>query len=209
MTYQLDLFVLTAGSDEKAAMDALLEHRAASLGIRTCRFEVRKHPQHDGGCLLRAPELLRTVQSQAAHALVVFDREGCGAEARAPSEIEVELEALLDQQGWERRARVVVIDPELEIWLWSDSPHVARVLGWTGDGANLREWLTAKGFLSAGAIKPARPKETMKAVLRETRVKFSAAIFADAARKVSLDRCQDPSFIRFRQILRDWFPPAF
>ena len=46
----------------------------------------------------------------------------------------------------------------------------------------------------------------MLAVLRETRVKPSAAIFAEAARKVGLDRCQDRSFLRFRQILRDWFP---
>jgi hypothetical protein len=43
-------------------------------------------------------------------------------------------------------------------------------------------------------------------VLRETRVKPSASIFGEAARKFSLDRCQDRSFLRFRKILRAWLP---
>jgi len=76
MTFPLDLHVLVADLDQEQAIRALLEHRTASLGMRKCRFEVRKHPQHDSGCFRHAPELLRTVQSQAAHALVVFDREG-------------------------------------------------------------------------------------------------------------------------------------
>jgi hypothetical protein len=206
MTFPLDLYVLVADLDQEQAIRALLEHRTASLGIRSGRSEVRKHPQHDGGCYRQAPDLLRTMQSQAAHALVVFDREGSGAEDKPAAEIEADLEGRLDVSGWDGRARVVVIDPETEIWLWSDSPHVATVLGWTAGEADLRQWLTGQGFLLAGAVKPARPKEAMLAVLRETRVKPSAAIFAEAARKVGLDRCQDRSFLRFRQILRDWFP---
>jgi hypothetical protein len=208
MPYPLDLYVLVADLDQEQAIRALLEHRTASLGIRPGRTEVRKHPQHDGGCYRQASALLRTMQSQAAHALVVFDREGSGAEDKAASEIEADLERRLDISGWDGRARVVVIDPETEIWLWSDSPHVATALGWTAGEADLRQWLTGRGFLAAGQVKPARPKEAMLAVLRETRVKPSAAIFGEAARKVSLDRCQDRSFLRFRQILRDWFPPG-
>jgi hypothetical protein len=206
MTFPLDLYVLVADLDQEQAIRALIEHRAASLGIRSGRSEVKKHPQHDGGCFRQAPDLLRTMQSQAAHALVVFDREGSGAEDKAASEIEAHLERRLDASGWNGRARAVVIDPETEIWLWSDSPHVATALGWTAGEADLRQWLTAQGFLLAGAVKPARPKEAMLAVLRETRVKPSAAIFAEAARKVGLDRCQDRSFLRLRDLLRAWFP---
>jgi hypothetical protein len=206
MTYPLDLFVLVADQDQAQAILALLEHRTPSLGVRTCRFEVRKHPQHDGGCFRQAPDLLRTMQSQAAHALVVLDREGSGADEKAPGEIEANLEGRLGTSGWDDRARAVVIDPELEIWLWSDSPHVATALGWIAGEADLQKWLTGQGFLSAGAVKPARPKEAMLAVLHETRVKPSASIFAEAARNVSLERCQDRSFLRFRDILRGWFP---
>ena len=206
MTFPLDLHVLVADLDQEQAIRALLEHRTVSLGIRSPRSEVKKHPQHDGGCFGQAPDLLRTVQLQAAHALVVFDREGSGAEDKSVTEIEADLERRLDDSGWNGRARVVAIDPETEVWLWSDSPHVATALGWTKGDADLRQWLTGQGFLTAGSGKPARPKEAMLAVLRETRVKPSAAIFAEAARKVGLDRCQDRSFLRFRQILRDWFP---
>lgn len=208
MTFALDLYVLVADLDQEQAIRALLEHRTASLGIRSGRTEVKKHPQHDGGCFRQAPDLLRTMQFQAAHALVVFDREGSGAEDKSAAEIEANLEQRLDESGWNGRARVVVIDPETEIWLWSDSPHVGTALGWTAGEAELRRWLTGQGFLSVGAVKPARPKEAMLAVLRQTRVKPSAAIFAEAARKVGLDRCQDRSFVRFRQILRDWLPPG-
>jgi hypothetical protein len=207
MTFPLDLYVLVADLDQEQAIRTLLEHRTASLGIRSARSEVKKHPQHDGGCFRQAPDLLRTLQSQAAHALVVFDREGSGAEDKTAAEIEANLERRLDDSGWDGRARAVVIDPETEIWLWSDSPHVAAALGWTAGEVDLRQWLTGQGHLSAGAVKPARPKEAMLAVLRQTRVKPSAAIFAEAARKVGLDRCQDRSFIRFREILRDWLPP--
>jgi hypothetical protein len=206
MAFPLDLYVLVADLDQEQAIRALLEHRTASLGIRSARAEVKKHPQHDGGCFRQAPDLLRTLQSQAAHALVVLDREGSGAEAKTAAEIETDLERRLHESGWDERARAVVIDPETEIWLWSDSPHVAAALGWTAGEAELRRWLIGQGFLAADSAKPARPKEAMLAVLRQTRVKPSAAIFAEAARKVGLDRCRDRSFLRFRQILREWLP---
>ncbi|MGB8294767.1 MAG: hypothetical protein WCG85_05010 [Polyangia bacterium] len=206
MAFPLDLYALVADLDQEQAVRALLEHRTASLGIRPCRFEARKHPQHDGGCFRHAPALLRTMQAQTEHALVVLDREGSGAEDKSAAEIEADLERRLDESGWNGRARAVVIDPETEIWLWSDSPHVAAALGWTAGEADLREWLFRQGFLSGGARKPARPKEALLAVLRKTGVKPSASIFGEAARKVSLDRCQDRSFLRFRQILQAWLP---
>jgi hypothetical protein len=46
----------------------------------------------------------------------------------------------------------------------------------------------------------------MLAVLRETGVKPSAANFGAIARKVSIERCQDRSFVRLRELLRGWFP---
>ena len=112
MAFPLDLYLLVADLDQEQAVRALLEHRTASLGIRACRFEARKHPQHDGGCFRNAPALLRTMQAQTEHALVVLDREGSGAEDKTAAEIETELEGRLDESGWNGRAQVVVIDPE-------------------------------------------------------------------------------------------------
>ena len=76
-------------------------------------------------------------------------------------ELERELDARLDKADWQGRARAVVIDPETEIWLWSDSPHVAAVLGWGSEKGDLRAWLNERGLLAAGAMKPTRPKEAL------------------------------------------------
>jgi hypothetical protein len=206
MGLPLDLSVLVADADQKAAIEGLLESRTSSLGIRPCRFEVQKHPQRDNGCVGGGVKLLALARSQAEHALLVFDREGCGKEGETAEELEHRLDVELDQSGWEGRARTVVIDPETEIWLWSDSPHVATTFGWTSERGEIRAWLGERGFLAPGEMKPSHPKEAMLEVLRETGVKRSAANFGAIARKVSLDRCRDRSFLRLRDLLRGWFP---
>jgi hypothetical protein len=205
MEFPLDLFVLVADADQKAAVQGLLGSREASLGIRPCRFDVQKHPQRDPGCVGSGVELLATVKNQAEHGLLIFDREGCGREDATAEVLERELDSRLDQSGWDGRARTVVIDPETEILLWSDSPHVAETFGWASDRGDLRDWLRGRNLLQAGQAKPTRPKEAMLAVLGETGVKASAANFGAIARKVSLERCQDRSFLRLRDLLRSWF----
>lgn len=205
MAYALDLYVLVADLDQQQALRVLIEHRTQSLGIRRLRFEVTKHPQRDGGCYKDSPVLLQTLQSQAAHALVVLDREGSGADDKAPEDIEADLEARLAQSGWNARARAIVLDPELETWVWAQSPHVAEVLGWERRSPELRDWLIHEGFLSAGEPKPSRPKEAFRAALREARVKLSAALFGQLARRVGLEHCRDRALIRLRDTLRAWF----
>jgi hypothetical protein len=208
MDFPLDLFVLTADADQRAAVRTMLEARTSSLGIRPCRFEVQKHPQRDPGCVGNGVELLATLRSQARHGLMILDWEGSGREDVTAVELERELDARLDKAGWRGRARAVVIDPETEIWLWSDSPHVAQVLGWGSEKGDLRAWLNDRGLLAAGAMKPTRPKEAMLAVLRETGIRPSAANFAAIAKQVGLERCQDRSFLRLRDVLRGWFQAA-
>jgi hypothetical protein len=71
---------------------------------------------------------------------VLFDYYGCGAEHEmAPEEIEDEVEEKLSRSGWEDRARCVVIDPELEVWVWSDSPEVDRCLGWKSEPRRVQD----------------------------------------------------------------------
>jgi len=135
MSYPLDLYVLVADGDQRAAIEGLLETRTASLGIRTCRFEVRKHPQRDPGCVAGGVQLLALAKNQAEHALLIFDHEGCGKENEPVEELERRLDTELAKSGWQDRARAVVIDPETEVWLWSDSPHVAATFGWKSERA--------------------------------------------------------------------------
>lgn len=205
----LDLVCLVADTNMQHTLRELLG-RSRSLGIRPIRYEIVKHPEHDPGCRRRPYELLRLFQKKAAHALVLFDREGCGREEALREELEGEVERLLADHGWKDRCAAVVFDPELEIWMWSDSPQVDVVLGWTDRSPDLRAWLEEQGFLSSGSFKPSRPKEAVEAVLRltgrATGTRRSSALYAELAARVGLTRCTDPAFAKLRSMLLEWFP---
>lgn len=75
--------------------------------------------------------------------------------------MESDVEGRLSAAGWDNRAAAVVISPELESWVWSDSPQVDLALAWTGQDMPLRDWLRKQGLLEAGAIKPTEPKRAL------------------------------------------------
>jgi hypothetical protein len=178
--------------------------RHQSIGIRPISFEIFVHPGRDPACLLRAHDFLRAQSTRVERALVVLDWKGCGSKENAPS-LECEIENRLRSSGWSDRARAVVIVPELEIWVWSDSPHVDKVLGWADKQPRLRDWLVIEGYSMQGASKPADPKAAMEAALHVARIPRSSAIYRRLAETVSIERCQDRAFLRLRQIVFDWF----
>lgn len=203
MTWSMDLVVLVPGSDEREALDELLARRRQSLGIREISFRFVKHPQRDPGCFHTGPQLLQPYQGRADHALVVLDHEGSGQERRSTEDVRADLSQRLRVSGWGDRAEVLVIEPELEIWIWSDSPEVDRALRWTK--GSLRKWMAERQIWPEGELKPSRPKESLEAALRQVSVRRSAAIYRQLAGSVGLERCTDPSFERFKSILRSWF----
>lgn len=198
-----DLVLLVADANIEHTVKGLLS-RPEAIGIRAVKFEVIKHVERDPGCL-KSADLLRLYRGRYRHALVLFDREGSGRENSSREALEQDLERRLSPD-WGERARVVVLDPELEAWLWSDSPHVDAVLGWAGLTPSLRSWLVERNLLAAGAVKPRRPKEAAERALRQVRKPRSSALYGELARKVSFQRCEDPSFRRMLEILRGWFP---
>ena len=62
------------------------------------------------------------------------------------------------------------------------------------------------GYWQEDETKPSRPKELLLEVLRRTGKRRSARLYQQLAQKVGLNRCQDDSFRRFREILQWWFP---
>jgi len=179
--------------------------RCHSLRIRPPSFDLFKHPHRDPGCFRTSHDFLRQFVNRYTYALVLFDRERCGQEQKTRDGLEQEVERLLNQSGWGDRASVIVLDPELEMWVWSDSPHVATVLGWAGKHPDLMTWLISKGMFDLQRSKPDRPKEAMELVLREVRKPRSSAIFLQLAESVSLDRCVDPAFLKLKEKLKLWF----
>jgi len=148
---------------------------------------------------------LASYRTTHARCLVVFDRVGCGAEQLSREELEAEVDAQLEKTGWKCRA-VIVIDPELENWVWGRSPHVATVLGWVNPQQEVRQWLLEQGFLAdAAQVKPDRPKEAMEAVLKKVRQPRSSSICRALAERVTLEGCTEPSFVKLCLTLRHWF----
>ncbi len=153
-----DLIVLAADGQIEATLRGLLT-RGASLQIREITADIYVHPGKDPGCLLRGHDFLRPFSRQYEHALILCDREGCGQQDRPRETLEKQIEGRLAISGWVGRAAAVVLDPELEIWVWSDSPEVDRSLGWAGRQPSLTDWLVSEGYCTAGQGKPNAPKK--------------------------------------------------
>lgn len=204
MSYDLDLVVLVPGEDDRETMAALLGERLKSLHLRPLRFEILKHPQRDPGCFHEAPSVLQPFANLAHHALVIFDHKGSGQEDQGARTLEADVERRLSQQGWGDRARCLVLEPELEVWVWSSSPHVASALNWSSS-EDLRAWLEAKGLWRKGEPKPHSPKEAVEKACREVRLPRSSAVYRRIASKVGLSRCHDAGFAALRELLTQWF----
>ena len=200
-----DLVVLAADHNIEQALIGLFT-RPEALGIRAIDVNISVHPQHDPGCALHGVELLSNLSKLYRYGLLIFDREGSGIEQKQPQEMQTELNREFENSAWGKRARTIVLDPELEAWVWSDSPHVAVVAGWKNRRPPLRRWLIGQGYLQKGATKPERPKEALEAALHAVRKPRSASLYRQLAERVSLRRCNDPAFLELKTLLTAWFP---
>lgn len=199
-----DLIVLTADLDMENAMKGILG-RHQSLAIREISADIVSHPQHDPGCAIRGVDFLSRYAHQYNHGLLMFDHEGSGREQIDRQQLQKDLDAEFAHPPWEGRARAIVIKPELETWIWSDSPEVDRVLGWSNRATTLRAWLSEQDWVQDGSVKPDRPKEAFLAALRKTRTARSASLYRQIAERVSLSRCRDPAFLELKAVLQQWF----
>jgi len=200
-----DLIAVVADGDTEAALRAVLV-RHDSLQIRPITVDIQRHLHRDAGCRSDAHNLLRLSVGRYLHALVVFDHEGSGREMESAPALEAEVEQRLAANGWDDRAAAIVVEPELEAWVWSDSSEVDAVLGWSGRSPSLRQWLHANPtWWPRDRKKPTRHKEALDGALRAVMRQRSQTIFEDLASRVALSRCIDPSFTKLKLLLRDWF----
>ena len=199
-----DLIVVTADGDAASAIRALLQRHQA-LSIRQLTAQVDRYVGRDPGCYLRAHDYLRPFIGQFDYTLVVFDRHGCGNEGEPPVALEEEVEERLRRNGSADRSAAIVLDPELEAWVWSDSPEVDRILGWAGRQPDLRAWLREQGLWPDDASKPSDPKRAIVSALQHVRKPRSAAVYRQLAESVGIRRCTDPAFEKLRVTLQRWF----
>lgn len=176
--------------------------RPTALGIRALDYKILSHPGHDGGVRKGGAQLLGVGRSFFQHGLLLLDHEGSGAHVGA-----VELEAQLDGQlsaRWGDAAKAIVIDPEVDAWMWGAEPHLRSLLDWTFQ-EGIREWLVGEAFGFTDAGKPTRPKEAFEAACRRARMPRSSEQYRYVAERISLQRCEDPAFQRLRAAIVGWF----
>jgi hypothetical protein len=103
---------------------------------------------------------------------------------------------------------VVVIDKELEAWLWAPNVNVARAFGHS-DFDQMREALAKKNLWNAGAPKPNDLKAARNLAAKLGGKKTGGPIFRGVFEGISrraCDLCEEKGFIAMRQALRNWFP---
>jgi hypothetical protein len=208
-----DLLFLVADKNMAEAVAGFLErdqvHRI--IGCRRFEFDSRRDIKvaagnNDPGLYVRGNELLRPLATEYRRAVVIVDEEwngSPGAEA-----IERQLWDHLGDAGWPAEMGLaLVVCPEADVWLWSDSPHSAAALGWAS-WAKLRPALEGEGWLEPGQIKPKQPKEAAEWALRngERRLPRSAALYRQVTSSASVRRCEDKVLHRLLDALRTWFP---
>lgn len=199
-----DLIVLVADKDMEHALKGLLA-RPAALGIRSVNADILVHPQHDAACAQHGVPFLAGFSNQYEYGLLMFDHEGSGKEDIPALDLQKQINKEFSRSTWGTLARAIVLSPELESWVWSDSPHVDDVAGWKNRNPPLRRWLADQGWVQKDEAKPRQPKEAFRAALRKAQTPRSASLYEQIANKVSLHGCRDTAFHEFKSTLQGWF----
>ena len=202
----MDLVCVVADGQIEATISTLLD-RPRALGIRPITKEIVRHPNSDPGCYEKSTDILRGFRKDADHALIILDHAWKGAPSTSGTELESLIEDKLDREGVKGWAVPVVIEPELEAWVFSASPHVDRILGWRGRKPGLRRALEDRNLWMSGDSKPADPKTALEWAAREAGKRRATPIYRELARRVSTRGCQDRAFLRLKGLLQGWFPP--
>lgn len=198
-----DLVLMVADKNMNFALKGALS-RPDALGIAPIEFEFRTHMGRDGGVRTSGPETLALDSRRFSHALLVFDLEGSGASIADAKLVEEELDRRLSTH-WDDRAKSIVIEPELDIWIWGSDNILQDVLEWPIPGS-IREWLKNRGFEFNESGKPLRPKEALDELRPVHRLPRSSALYEKITSKISIKKCSDPAFSRLREQLQIWFP---
>jgi hypothetical protein len=209
-----DCVFLTADSTMKQALLGFLnrEDRFRPYNLGTANFQFDSNEDlfssatMDPGTFTTGEELLRPFQRTHRHAIIMLDADWDGSPGA--DAIRTDLTARILSTGWAATAfKVVVIEPELEAWIWQRNQRVAKVLNFNSVSEMVMAVQAAKIDWPDDKAKPMRPKEALEAVAtRKRNIGFSSALHRSITETVSLVGCQDAAFIELKQTLQNWFP---
>ncbi len=201
----VDLFVVMEGRRDRAVMEAVL-NRPYDLGIQpiTYEFDLRFSAVRTGG-----PDAGRERRGEFRYVICLWDHQGSGEENKPPSRVQGEVQARLNRNTLKGFSKALVIDPELEIWLWRDRTAIASIL--EVDENRLTEWLNDWRQAqfpkqTVETLLQQFPKEALEEVMRRAGEKPDAALYGRITAIANLQRwSKEPSFRRLCSTLRKWF----
>ena len=198
-----DLVVLAADGTIQRTIQTLLEERRDSLGISALTVDFQTHRHRDSGCRTAPGEVINPLRNRYAKGMVVFDFHGSGERQRTAVELEADLEQELRNAGWGPDGiTVMVIEPELEAWVFgASSRQLERLVDWS-QPTPISSWLELSGYVNPPEFKPSDPQSAFDEMLKLQGKRRSRRLFADLSRTVSLARCQDRAFNKFRAALQ-------
>lgn len=216
-----DCVFLVADGHMRAVFSAFLglAHKHTKLGTSPFGFDAERDlicsGSRDSGndplVMKHGPSLLRPYKETHRHAVVVLDF--AFEHKKTPQEIIAELKRAMIGAGWEdSRFEVVVIQPELEVWLWQDNPCLQEIFYRNlspqerASTPPLRDWLREQTLWPDCHPKPPDPKSAMKQAASAFRAGSPSAVFSEVFRRISTHGCQDVAFHSLRDALRRWFP---
>lgn len=199
-----DLIILTADKNFEYLLKGLLPKVNKTENTIAFTFDIRIHQYRDAGVLNGAHDFLRPFCGMYKYALIIFDKDGCGRDTASSEQVEIEVENKLSINGWEDRAKAIVVDPEIENWMWVKPTHIQYAISWNFE-IDIYDWLHNEGLKDPNQSKPIRPKEALEAALKRNRTPRSSSIYLDLATKASYLRCIDPAFIKMTGLLKQWF----
>jgi len=198
-----DLALLVADKNMDFALRGILA-RPEPINIRRLSYEIKTHAGRDGGVRTSGPETLALLKRQFRNGLLMMDWEGSGAEVGSSIELENELDARLAEL-WGNQAKAIVIDPELDAWVWGSDNVMSEILGWRKN-QRIRAWLADHGYELDPHLKPLRPKEALEELMVYLSEPRSLILYERVTSRISLERCVDPAFNRLKAKLQAWFP---
>ena len=201
-----DVVFVVADDGMMQMVRGFLGHPRAEQRLQCGRFsfdpaaDLVKAPNTDAGVYREAPNLLNDgFRATHERAVVMLDAKFPGSPKA--EQIRTDISGRLEGV-WQHYA-VVVIEPELEAWLWQDNPNVAEALDCPAD---FRSVLAQSGHWPHGQAKPDDPKAALEHLKRQHRADISNAAKRRLAERISVKHCQDAAFTQLCAQLRIWFP---
>lgn len=167
-------------------------------------FKIAVHPYRDPGIYNASDDFLKPFSDKFDFAMVMLDYKGCGKENKSTDEIARDIREKLDKSGWESRSSVIVINPELENWIWVNESRIQDAISWELE-TGIYEWLHRNNLKRHDVTKPDNPKEAFEAALKLCHTPRSSSIYYQISSRSSYKDCQDVSFRNMISQLKTWF----